>query len=358
MSKTTIALEALVADVIANTPRDGQSSTARQRFNVDRAFASILKLAAPRIRHFIRKYGLMAHWEDAEQAAAIGIHRAIQAYDPEKAQFTTFVNWQIRGELQALRFRLMTDQRPSAKKVEATTVSMQALGYRPDGEDMDFEATIEDEGALARVESEASAYLAHAAIDALLDQYVKDQRTSAVALLQRKIKGQKSAVGADGGKPRLKVNAIDPAEIAAVDDKLLRDRQIVRHRILDQVSEDELAARFSLTKERIRQITKHAVRAMANLVERHPRFALLAEYGRALQAAPATPVVAQPKPVAMDAQPAAVSLLPVPRVPQTDRIRVVAIQANGSVTSDFLAESFMAGHANDPHANGSHAAHG
>ncbi|WP_204348458.1 sigma factor, partial [Klebsiella pneumoniae] len=74
-----------------------------QRVAVDRAFAQILKLIAPRIRHFVRQYGLTAHWEDAEQCCAIAVHRAIESYDPAKAQFTTFVNWQIRGELQSLR---------------------------------------------------------------------------------------------------------------------------------------------------------------------------------------------------------------------------------------------------------------
>ncbi|MGE7971076.1 sigma factor, partial [Sphingomonas sp. NPDC092331] len=100
MSKITIALEAAVATVIENTPKDGAARTNRQRVYVDRAFAQILKLIAPRIRHFVRQYGLTAHWEDAEQCCAIAVHRAIESYDPTKAQFTTFVNWQIRGELQ------------------------------------------------------------------------------------------------------------------------------------------------------------------------------------------------------------------------------------------------------------------
>ena len=126
MSKITAALEAAVAVVIANAPVEGARQTNRQRVESDRAFAQILKLIAPRIRHFIRQYGLVAHWDDAEQCCAIGVHRAILAYDPTKAQFTTFVNWQLRGELQALRFRLMTDQRQSAKKVAATTVSLHA----------------------------------------------------------------------------------------------------------------------------------------------------------------------------------------------------------------------------------------
>ena len=103
MSKTTAALEAQVSIVIENTPKGEEKPTARPRANVDKAFAAILKLIAPRIRHFIRQYGLTNHWDDAEQACAIGVHRAIQAYDPAKAQFTTFVNWQLRGELQGLR---------------------------------------------------------------------------------------------------------------------------------------------------------------------------------------------------------------------------------------------------------------
>ncbi|MFD2134733.1 hypothetical protein ACFSLT_04900 [Novosphingobium resinovorum] len=133
MSKITVALEAAVAAVSANMPPEGTEQTRRQRAEVDRAFARILKLIAPRIRHFIRQYGLVGHWDDAEQCCAIAVHRAILAYEPEKAQFTTFVNWQIRGELQSLRFRVMTDQRPSARKVEATTVSLDAITGGEDG---------------------------------------------------------------------------------------------------------------------------------------------------------------------------------------------------------------------------------
>lgn len=61
MSKTTIALEAAVAAVIAQMPRAGTVSSARNRHNVDVAFGAILKLIAPRIRHFIRQYGLVSH---------------------------------------------------------------------------------------------------------------------------------------------------------------------------------------------------------------------------------------------------------------------------------------------------------
>ena len=67
MSKITAALENAVATVIENTPKGDVPQTARQRVTADRAFAAILKLIAPRIRHFIRQYGLIAHWDDAEQ---------------------------------------------------------------------------------------------------------------------------------------------------------------------------------------------------------------------------------------------------------------------------------------------------
>ena len=55
MSKITAALEDAVALVIANTPAEGAPQTNRQRVHADRAFATILKLIAPRIRHFIRQ---------------------------------------------------------------------------------------------------------------------------------------------------------------------------------------------------------------------------------------------------------------------------------------------------------------
>lgn len=186
MSKATELLEAAVAEVIANRPAEGERQTARQRMQADRAFATVLQVIAPRIRHFIKQYGLTAHWEDAEQVCAIGVHRAIEAYDPEKAMFTTFVNWQLRGELQGLRFRLMDDQRPSAKKVEATTISLHAMERGADGEDMPLEAMIEDEFAEGRTEASAADHMARQTCSALMDEYVCHLRSVGIAQLKRK----------------------------------------------------------------------------------------------------------------------------------------------------------------------------
>jgi RNA polymerase sigma factor (sigma-70 family) len=281
MSKITIALEAAVATVIENTPADG-NRTNRQRVYVDRAFAQILKLIAPRIRHFIRQYGLVAHWDDAEQCCAIAVHRAIEAYDPAKAQFTTFVNWQIRGELQSLRFRLMTDQRPSAKKVEATTVSLNALSTGADGEEMSPETMIADEDALARTEAGAADYLADGAIASLVDAYVDHLRKVGIEALRRRPrpKREEAALRREGPRFRTATHGIDPAELEKLEAKLARDREIVARRVFQASTLDDLSLETGVTKERVRQITKRAAKTIAEIAANDPRFAVMAEHDR------------------------------------------------------------------------------
>lgn len=314
MSKITIALEAAVATVIENTPADG-NRTNRQRVAIDRAFGQILKLIAPRIRHFIRQYGLVAHWDDAEQCCAIAVHRAIEAYDPAKAQFTTFVNWQIRGELQSLRFRLMTDQRPSAKKVEATTVSLNALATGTDGEEMSPETLIADEDALARTEAAASDYLSEGAIASLVDAYVDHLRTVGIEALRRRPrpKREEAALRREGPRLRTATHGIDPAELDKLEAKLARDREIVVRRVFQASTLDDLSLETGVTKERVRQITKRAAKTIAEIAAADPRFAVMAEYGR--------PTTKRRQP----AQPTA-SLLPDARQPHNLLTSVRAIQ--------------------------------
>jgi RNA polymerase sigma-32 factor len=344
MSKTTIALEAAVAIVIENTPKDAKQ-TARQRAEVDRAFARILKLIAPRIRHFIRQYGLTAHWDDAEQCCAIAVHRAIQAYEPEKAQFTTFVNWQIRGELQSLRFRLMTDQRPSAKKVEATTVSLSAIALSPDGEEMSPEAMIEDEDALARTEAAASDYLADGAIGSLIDAYVDHLRTVGIEQLRRRPrpKREEAALRREGPRLRLATHGIDPAELEKLEAKLQRDREIVARRVFQASTLDDLSLETGITKERIRQITKRAAKTIAEIASADPRFSVMAEYGQ-----PATARRRQPA-----AAPVA-SILPDPKMPHNRLARVEAVapaalaQVAATASKDAEVETVEAIHLPGP----------
>jgi len=280
MSKTTAALECAVADVIANRAPEGERQTARQRHNTDRAFARILQLIAPRIRHFVRQYGLLQHWDDAEQCCAIAVHRAIEAYDPTKAQFTTFVNWQIRGELQSLRFRLMTDQRPSAKKVEATTVSLHQVAVGPEGEETTLESTLVDEESLELTERGAADYLARAATELLIEEFVKKGRSAALDQLRRQQPKRQLAKLRAAATPGTSGNllGLNPAEIEKIEERFARDREILLTRVFSAVDGQEDAAEPDLSRERIRQIGKRASRAMAELTETHPRFVVMADY--------------------------------------------------------------------------------
>lgn len=321
MSKTTIALEAAVAAVLENMPKGEERGTARQRAAVDRAFMQIMKLIAPRVRHFIRQYGLTAHWDDAEQCCAIAVHRAIQAYEPEKAQFTTFVNWQIRGELQSLRFRLMTDQRPSAKKVDATTVSLHSVATGPEGEETTLEAIVVDEEALALTEAAASDYLATSATRSLLDEFVRSGRNAGIEALRRQQPKRAIAKARIEG-PRLKsaLAGIDPAAVEALDQKLARDREILERRVFGDAGDDvDLDA--GVTKERIRQISKRAARTMAELAAAQPRFQVMADYA---------PIAAAPKRASRSVAQAPVGLLADPASRHNREIRVVDVQPGAS----------------------------
>ncbi|MDY7097358.1 MAG: sigma factor [Pseudomonadota bacterium] len=80
----------------------------------DHLFAHLSELMQSRIHALINRYRLHDLREDAEQAAAIGLLKAIETFDQTKASFVTHAAWQIRGELQSLRHRMRLDQRQSA----------------------------------------------------------------------------------------------------------------------------------------------------------------------------------------------------------------------------------------------------
>jgi len=278
MSRTTAALEAAVATVIAGRAAERQP-TARERARVDCAFARILRLIAPRIRHFIRHYGLAQHWDDAEQCCAIAVHRAIESYDPARAQFTTLVNWQIRGELQSLRFRLMTDQRPSARKVAATTVSLHGTAIGPEGEETELEALLVDEEALAATESAASAFLARSATECLVEEFVREGRAAALNQLRRQGSRRRPAkLRADEPRPVSASPGIDPDAIERIEQKFARDREILLGSVFGEADVDGGRGEPEITRERIRQVARRASKVMAELAASNPRFAVMADY--------------------------------------------------------------------------------
>ncbi len=295
MSKTTDALEVAVA-AIRNIQLacDGRQPTNRERASTDRLFAEVLRLIAPRIRHFIKQYGLVDHWEDAEQVCAIAVHRSIEAYDPEKARFTTFINWQLRGELQGLRFRLRADQRSSAKKVGAVTVSFDMLARHDEDDGGSFEAMIPDDEAEERTEALAALHLARNAAMGMIDDYIDHLRALSVRQLSARSKASSKAKQpkrratdatsdaiADLPKyVRVKPGTLDPAELDRLEARLLRDRLIMERHLLgdEDALDDARLAQLSrlpggdMTSEQMRQVTRRAGRAMIDRVMGSARF--------------------------------------------------------------------------------------
>ena len=186
MSAHSDAMEREVAAIIAineGATGAGRSRTLRENIAVDRHFSQLMIILGGRIRHFTKVYGLTDMRDDAQQACAIAIHRAIESYDPEQARFTTFVTWQLRGELQGLRHRVRLDQRESAKRMGARTVSLEQ--HNAGTELKAF--TFHDENAQERTEAGASQLMAARCANALLDEWeqamrARDKRHASLAL--------------------------------------------------------------------------------------------------------------------------------------------------------------------------------
>lgn len=256
MSATSDALECHVAAIRALA---GPAGTAvvlpRDRAAIDRQYARLLVLIAPRVRHFIRVYGLLDHREDAEQACAIGLFRAIAAYDGARARFTTFLNWQLRGELQSLRFRLRHDARESARKVSAVTLSYDAMVA--DG----AEFAVPDSDALQRTEALAADLLAVRACGTMVEDYMTSLRKVAIERFDRRAQGR--------GRAWIQPGTLDPMEIERLEARLARERAIVTAHILGEASYRTTAG---LTDEQARQVARRAIRTMSARARGNPRF--------------------------------------------------------------------------------------
>lgn len=224
MSVKSDALEAAVMRLIAARTALDAVPGARTRAGVDRAFACLAALAAPRIRYFTRRYGLADVAEDAEQACWIALHRAADHYDPAQARFTTYVNWQIRAELQALRHRLHGDQRCAGRRA-AAMVSLEALVG--DGVDQ----WLIDPAAEEAAERAAADELARLAADRLVADWA--MRREAVVM-----RTPRAAAAPDRARAKLSVERdlvrrqLSPTE-ALVERLGEADRHIVRRAIAD-----------------------------------------------------------------------------------------------------------------------------
>lgn len=220
MATKSDALETAVIDYIeARTALDAAPGP-RHRALADRAFVRLAALLAPRIRYFTRIYGLTDVAEDAAQVCAIALHRATERYDPARARFTTYVNWQFRAELQALRHRLHGDQRRAGQRRAAATLSLDALP----GEDAS--EWLIDTAAEPGVERAAADHLAGCAAERLIGEWA-DRRASALRGGDRRVAAR---IAAESALVRRHLTFIESA------DRLREsERHIVRRALADIV---------------------------------------------------------------------------------------------------------------------------
>ncbi|RDC61089.1 hypothetical protein HME9302_02308 [Alteripontixanthobacter maritimus] len=162
---------------------DGGSSSTLPNHAAERLFKTLLTRLQPLARKLVRCYGLTDMEDDARQACAIGIHRAVDSYITDKARFTTHATWQMRGELQSLRHRVRLDDRRGGKKASIRTCSLDGSATEPAIE-------IVDESASLRTERGASDIMAQRCLTRLLDSYDntrKDRAASDIIRAERQL---------------------------------------------------------------------------------------------------------------------------------------------------------------------------
>lgn len=224
MSAKSDALEVAVTDYIqARTALDAAPG-ARMRALADRSFARLAALTAPRVRYFTRTYGLVDVADDAEQVCAIALHRAAERYDPSRARFTTYVNWQFRAELQALRHRLHGDQRCAGRRHLTATLSLDSLQADGAGD------WLVDPAAEMATEQGAADSLATLLADRLVGDWSARRRAGLSVSCRADSDRIDARVAAEQALVRHQLMVIDAAERLRES-----DRHIVRRALADMV---------------------------------------------------------------------------------------------------------------------------
>lgn len=132
------------------------------RRTAERSFVKLLSLLAPRIFRMTDDYGLRDMPDDARQACAIGIHRALDSYDATVARFSTHATWQMRGELQALCHRMRPERRQGVRRAGIRLIPLV---------DDSSAWEVADEQALGAVQDTAAVAMAEALFDRLWNHY-------------------------------------------------------------------------------------------------------------------------------------------------------------------------------------------
>jgi len=149
----------------------------------------------------------------------------------------------------------------------------------------------EAEAAEELTASLASEHLAEKATEAMIDCYTEKMREAGIKQLQgSRTKDRVRRRPSDGRKGlpkyvRCKPGTVDPEDLEKLEERILRDRKIIEGYFFeDRVAPVEADA--GLTRERERQITRRAIRAMAQQMRHDPRFS---GANRALQASAREP---------------------------------------------------------------------
>lgn len=224
MSAKSDALEVAVTDYIQARTALEAAPGARTRALADRAFARLAAQVAPRIRYFTRTYGLADVAEDAAQACAIALYRAAERYDPARARFSTYVNWQFRAELQALRHRLHGDQRCAGRRDVAAMLSLDALEADGGGD------WLVDPAAEPATEQGAADSLAILVADRLVSDWAERRRTGLSRGFRANSERIEARVAAEQALVRDQLKVTD-----AVERLRESDRHIVRRALADMV---------------------------------------------------------------------------------------------------------------------------
>ncbi|WP_299308838.1 sigma factor [uncultured Croceicoccus sp.] len=243
MSAITDALEHEVGCARALRQQDRRDRRCKSQEN--RHFDRIMALLGPRIRHLTRAYGLNAWADDAEQACAIAVHRAIDDYDPTIARFTTFVTWPLRGELKVLRNRVRPELRETKAPMRYSVVPLD----HGEGE----YAELVDVSALTRVEQGAARRLAQGALDRLLSEYER-------GIMDRLCRDLATADGSRGGRP----GSVRAAAIDGIKGVLRKEREIVARYVFADGKDDKFAENDDeFTAEQQRQISRRVLRHLS-----------------------------------------------------------------------------------------------
>ncbi|MEP2236423.1 MAG: sigma factor [Alteripontixanthobacter sp.] len=244
LEREVSAIRALSRKCGAKGRATGQAALQR-----DRHFCALTDLLASRIAYLVRRYGLTDMREDAEQACAIAVHRAVEEFDGRKASFSTFVTWKLRGELQALRHRTRLDQRPGAQRIAARTVSLEGSEDSSGGEVLG----IADEEAQKRTESGASDMMARRLADSLIQDYIARRRLGRP----------------DGEKLPPKPGTVAPNKADELEAKLRRESQIVSSHLLGVPDTGDDG---SLSNEQKRQVTRRVLRHVTKQLRGDARY--------------------------------------------------------------------------------------